>query len=42
MRSKTGMYRWIAVGVGVTTMGVAAGVAFTRVPPEPTAIAAPL
>ncbi|MDC3956817.1 PHP domain-containing protein [Polyangium jinanense] len=42
MRSKTGKFRWIALGVGVVTIGVAAAVAFTRVPPEPTAIAAPL
>ncbi len=42
MRSKTGMFRWIAIGVGVAAIGVSAIVVFTRVPPEPTAIAAPL
>ena len=42
MRSKTGMFRWMALGVGVAAVGVAAVVVFTRLPPEPTAIAAPL
>lgn len=42
MRSKTGMVRYVALGVGVAVAGAAAIVAFTRVPPERTAVAAPL
>jgi len=40
MRSTTGKLRWIAIGLGASVAFLAGAIAFTRVPPEPAAIAA--